>query len=61
LVDVPESMETNRLESGLTGTLTFSIRENKTVPFLYPEAPKFRTMPAVFAPDTSLDWSNGRA
>jgi fluoroacetyl-CoA thioesterase len=42
-------METNRLEPGLTGTLTFSVPENKTVPFLYPEAPEFRTMPPVFA------------
>jgi fluoroacetyl-CoA thioesterase len=44
-----ESMPTNRLEPGLSGTLTFNIPDNKTVPFLYPEAPEFRTMPSVFA------------
>jgi fluoroacetyl-CoA thioesterase len=44
-----ESTETNRLEPGLTGTLTFGVPAEKTVPFLYPEAPEFRSMPAVFA------------
>ena len=44
-----ESTEAKRLEPGLTGTLTFTVPANKTVPFLYPEAPEFRTMPRVFA------------
>ena len=44
-----ESKEKNRIEPGLTGTLTFRVPPEKTVPFLYPEAPEFRTMPAVFA------------
>lgn len=37
------------LAPGLTATLTFVVPEQKTVPHLYPEAPEFRTMPAVFA------------
>jgi fluoroacetyl-CoA thioesterase len=37
------------LKSGLTHTLTFTVPENKTVPFLYPEAPGFTVMPQVFA------------
>jgi fluoroacetyl-CoA thioesterase len=37
------------LAPGLTATLSFVVPENKTVPHLYPEAPEFRTMPAVFA------------
>jgi fluoroacetyl-CoA thioesterase len=44
-----ESMQTNRLEPGLTGALTFRVPANKTVPFLYPEAPEFLSMPSVFA------------
>ncbi|HYQ17516.1 MAG TPA: thioesterase family protein [Polyangiaceae bacterium] len=37
------------LAPGLTSTFAFVVPENKTVPCLYPEAPEFRTMPAVFA------------
>ena len=37
------------LAPGLAATLTFVVPEQKTVPHLYPEAPEFRTMPAVFA------------
>lgn len=37
------------LAPGLTATLSFVVPEQKTVPYLYPEAPEFRTMPAVFA------------
>jgi fluoroacetyl-CoA thioesterase len=37
------------LAPGLTATLAFVVPDNKTVPCLYPEAPEFRTMPAVFA------------
>jgi fluoroacetyl-CoA thioesterase len=44
-----ESMDTKRLEPGLAGTLSFTVPANKTVPFLYPEAPEFQTMPHVFA------------
>ena len=37
------------LKAGVTHTLTFTVPENKTVPFLYPEAPGFTVMPKVFA------------
>jgi fluoroacetyl-CoA thioesterase len=37
------------LKPGLTHTLTFTVPENKTVPYLYPEAPGFVEMPKVFA------------
>jgi fluoroacetyl-CoA thioesterase len=37
------------LVPGLKTTLSFRIPENKTVPYLYPEAPEFQTMPRVFA------------
>jgi fluoroacetyl-CoA thioesterase len=37
------------LRPGLTHTLTFTVSESKTVPFLYPEAPGFVEMPKVFA------------
>ncbi len=37
------------LKPGLTHTLTFTVPENRTVPFLYPEAPGFTVMPKVFA------------
>ena len=37
------------LEAGATATLTFTVPPNKTVPHLYPEAPEFTAMPAVFA------------
>jgi fluoroacetyl-CoA thioesterase len=41
--------EKTPLTPGLSATLTFVVPESKTVPNLYPEAPEFRTMPAVFA------------
>ncbi len=37
------------LEPGLEGELRFVVTEGKTVPALYPEAPAFVSMPAVFA------------
>ena len=37
------------LKPGLSHTLTFKVPKNKTVPFLYPEAPGFVEMPSVFA------------
>lgn len=37
------------LQAGLTHTLKFTVPENKTVPYLYPEAPDFTAMPHVFA------------
>ncbi|HVY20121.1 MAG TPA: thioesterase family protein [Bauldia sp.] len=37
------------LKPGLTHRLTFRVPQNKTVPFLYPEAAEFRTMPQVLA------------
>lgn len=37
------------LTPGLSHTLTFKVPENKTVPFLYPEASGFAEMPHVFA------------
>jgi fluoroacetyl-CoA thioesterase len=37
------------LKPGLTHRLTFKVPENKTVPYLYPEAASFQTMPKVFA------------
>jgi fluoroacetyl-CoA thioesterase len=37
------------LEPGLTHRFTYTVPENKTVPFLYPEAPDLQTMPKVFA------------
>jgi fluoroacetyl-CoA thioesterase len=37
------------LAPGLSATLSFVVPESKTVPHLYPEAPEFRTMPAVLA------------
>ena len=41
--------EAKKLEPGLAESFTFVVPENKTVPFLYPEAPEFQTMPRVFA------------
>ncbi len=45
------SMPTPRpaLVPGLSATLAFVVPESKTVPNLYPGAPEFSTMPAVFA------------
>ena len=37
------------LKPGLTHRLIFRVPENKTVPYLYPEAPAFTEMPKVFA------------
>lgn len=37
------------LKAGLTSTLEFAVTPSKTVPQLYPEAPEFGPMPAVFA------------
>ena len=37
------------LRPGLAHTLTFTVPETKTVPYLYPEAPGFTAMPKVFA------------
>jgi fluoroacetyl-CoA thioesterase len=37
------------LQPGLTYTFKYTVPENKTVPFLYPEAPEFQLMPKVLA------------
>jgi fluoroacetyl-CoA thioesterase len=37
------------LVPGLVHTLRFTVTDAKTVPALYPEAPSFQSMPAVFA------------
>ncbi len=37
------------LAPGVTHTLSFTVTEAKTVPFLYPESPDFVAMPKVFA------------
>jgi fluoroacetyl-CoA thioesterase len=37
------------LTPGLTYRFTYTVPENKTVPFLYPEASDFQDMPKVFA------------
>lgn len=37
------------LQPGLTYEFSFKVPEDKTVPFLYPEAPEFQIMPKVFA------------
>lgn len=37
------------LQPGLTHRLAFAVPASKTVPNLYPEAPEFQAMPAVFA------------
>ena len=37
------------LHPGATATFAFSVPAEKTVPYLYPEAPEFREMPTVFA------------
>jgi fluoroacetyl-CoA thioesterase len=41
--------EKTPLAPGLSATLSFVVPESKTVPHLFPEAPEFHTMPAVFA------------
>ena len=37
------------LQAGLQGTFRYRVPESKTVPRIYPEAPDFQMMPAVFA------------
>jgi fluoroacetyl-CoA thioesterase len=37
------------LEPGLTHRLVYTVPENKTVPFTFPESPIIATMPKVFA------------
>lgn len=37
------------LQPGLTAELKFKVPENKTVPYLYPEAADFQVMPKVLA------------
>lgn len=37
------------LKVGLEHTLTYRVPRERTVPFLYPDAPPFRNMPEVFA------------
>ena len=37
------------LKAGVEHTLTYRVPRERTVPFLYPEAPPFRVMPEVFA------------
>jgi fluoroacetyl-CoA thioesterase len=37
------------LKPGIEYELAYRVPENKTVPFLYPEAPQFQEMPRVFA------------
>lgn len=37
------------LQAGLTFEFQFTIPENKTVPYLYPESPEFQIMPKVLA------------
>src|SRR5574342_348785 len=37
------------LRAGLTHEFRYQVRENKTVPHLYPESEAFRAMPPVFA------------
>ena len=39
----------NSLKPGLTHSFKFKVPENKTVPYLYPEAPEFQEMPKVMA------------
>ncbi len=42
-------MEDNRLQPGISYEFTFTVPENKTVPYLYPESPEFTLMPKVLA------------
>ncbi len=37
------------LREGMTLEFKFTVQEDKTVPFLYPESPEFKVMPRVFA------------
>jgi len=52
------------LHPGLTYEFKFTIPENKTVPFLYPESPEFQVMPKVLATGFMvglLEWACIRA
>ena len=42
-------MPKETLQPGLTYEFRFKVPENKTVPYLYPEAPEFKVMPDVLA------------
>ena len=42
-------MPKNTLQPGLSYEFKFTVTENKTVPFLYPESQEFQVMPGVFA------------
>lgn len=42
-------MPRDTLQPGLSYEFRFTIPEDKTVPFLYPEAPEFQAMPRVLA------------
>ena len=37
------------LKPGLTHRFAYTVPENKTVPFTYPEAPEIQAMPKIFA------------
>lgn len=37
------------LTAGITFTFRYDVPEDKTVPHVYPESPRFREMPSVFA------------
>jgi len=37
------------LKPGVTHTFSYTVPENKTVPYTYPESPEIRAMPKVFA------------
>jgi len=39
----------NTLKPGMTHRFTYTVPENKTVPFTYPESPEIAAMPKVFA------------
>ena len=43
------------LRSGLTHRFTYQVSAEKTVPYLYPEAPEFQAMPEVFATGYLVD------
>jgi fluoroacetyl-CoA thioesterase len=48
------------LRPGLTFEFKFRVSENKTVPYLYPEAPEFQMMPKVLATGSMvglLEWA----
>jgi len=52
------------LQPGLTFEFKFRVPENKTVPYLYPEAPEFQLMPKVLATGYMvglLEWACLRA